>query len=149
MKWFLNLMELLLEEFEICSRVIGLSNSFYLKEFLVTTGPKVQRILQLKSWWAKNYHTDWWWVWIAVPYVYVCLFMFMFTYSFCFIALLLFLIFSNEHSPEHYDIYDVKSPLYENWLTTALCIYCCLYKVFKLSVWLRSSSCIISYLESF
>jgi len=30
------------------------------KEFLVTTGPKVQRILKLKSWWAKNYHTDWW-----------------------------------------------------------------------------------------
>eukprot|EP00112_Aurelia_sp_Birch-Aquarium-sp1_P017854 Seg418.12 transcript_id=Seg418.12/GoldUCD/mRNA.D3Y31 product="Carnitine O-palmitoyltransferase 1 liver isoform" protein_id=Seg418.12/GoldUCD/D3Y31 len=30
------------------------------KEFLSTTGPKIQRILKLKSWWAPNYHTDWW-----------------------------------------------------------------------------------------
>eukprot|EP00794_Sanderia_malayensis_P019509 gene19509-21438_t len=30
------------------------------KEFLLSTGPKIQRILQLKSWWAPNYHTDWW-----------------------------------------------------------------------------------------
>eukprot|EP00795_Rhopilema_esculentum_P003730 gene3730-15005_t len=30
------------------------------KEFLETTGPKLQRILHLKSWWATNYHTDWW-----------------------------------------------------------------------------------------
>lgn len=30
------------------------------KEFLSTIGPKLQWILQLKSWWAPNYCTDWW-----------------------------------------------------------------------------------------
>ena len=29
-------------------------------EFEKTLGPKLQKILQLKSWWAQNYVTDWW-----------------------------------------------------------------------------------------
>jgi len=30
------------------------------REFLSKLGPKLQWILQLKSWWAPNYMTDWW-----------------------------------------------------------------------------------------
>lgn len=30
------------------------------KDFERNLGPKLQFILQLKSWWAPNYHTDWW-----------------------------------------------------------------------------------------
>ncbi|KXJ09569.1 Carnitine O-palmitoyltransferase 1, liver isoform [Exaiptasia diaphana] len=31
-----------------------------LGDFEKTLGPKLQFVLQLKSWWAPNYHTDWW-----------------------------------------------------------------------------------------
>ncbi|XP_068710721.1 carnitine O-palmitoyltransferase 1, liver isoform-like [Montipora capricornis] len=30
------------------------------KDFEKNLGPKLQFILKLKSWWAPNYHTDWW-----------------------------------------------------------------------------------------
>lgn len=30
------------------------------KDFESNLGPKLQFVLQLKSWWAPNYHTDWW-----------------------------------------------------------------------------------------
>ncbi|XP_064645349.1 carnitine O-palmitoyltransferase 1, liver isoform-like isoform X2 [Lineus longissimus] len=30
------------------------------EDFEKTLGPKLQKILQLKSWWAQNYVTDWW-----------------------------------------------------------------------------------------
>lgn len=30
------------------------------KDFEKNLGPKLQFILRLKSWWAPNYHTDWW-----------------------------------------------------------------------------------------
>lgn len=32
------------------------------KTFQKTLGPKLQRILYLKSWWSQNYVTDFWYV---------------------------------------------------------------------------------------
>ena len=57
----MDFLERLLESIKpLCSDDEFIKIAKQAKDFSISIAPRLQKILEMKSWWATNYVTDWW-----------------------------------------------------------------------------------------